>query len=227
MLKHNQKGAVNGQLIVIGLCIFLLIMTIAFGGWAFSSRQDYKNNVDKKIASAVKVAKEDESTAKDKEYAEKEKKPLRTYNGPAEYGAIVLMYPKTWSGYVSVNKEAQGTAPLVGYFYPGIVPSTSDDASRFALKVEVINDSYANVMEGISNFLESGGDKAPPTVTPYSLPKVPKSIGVKLTGNLPDEKAGAMVILPLRSQTIKISTEAQQFVSDFENNILPNFVFTP
>lgn len=227
MLKHNQKGAVDGTVIALGFCIFVLLLSIGFGAWAFSGRQDYKNNVDKKIAAAVTIAKKQESTAKDKEFVEKEKNPLRPYSGPAEYGGINLLYPKTWSGYVSINKDAQTTSPLLAYFYPAIVPSTDDAGNRFALKIEVSSEPYATVMDSINNFIESSGEKTPPTVTPYALPKVPKTIGTKLTGNLPDDKNGEMIILPLRSQTIKISTEAQQFVPDFEKIILPNFSFTP
>ncbi|MEI8338583.1 MAG: hypothetical protein WCF91_01490 [bacterium] len=227
MLKHNQKGAVDGVMIALGFCIFVLLLSIGFGTWAFMGRQDYKNNVDKKISAAVKIGKQQESTAKDKEFAEKEKNPLRPYNGPFEYGNINLLYPKTWSGYVSINKDAQTTSPLIGYFYPSIVPSTDDAGNRFALKIEVTSEPYATVMDSISNFVESSGDKTPPTLSPYALPKVPKTIGTKVSGNLPGDKDGEMIILPLRSQTIKISTEAQQFVPDFEKIILPNFVFTP
>src|SRR4051794_27631814 len=100
MSKLNQVGAVNSLLLSLIIAAVLLVGALAFGGWAFSSRQDYKDNTDAKIAKAVEIAKQQESSRKDVEFKEKEKQPLRTYNGPDAYGGIALQYPKTWSGYV-------------------------------------------------------------------------------------------------------------------------------
>jgi len=36
-----------------------------------------------------------------------------------------------------------------------------------------------------------------------------------------------MILLPLRDKTLKISTESQQFVGDFDNIILANLKFVP
>jgi hypothetical protein len=193
MYKHNQRGFANGLVVGLILAVLLLFVSLGFGYWAFSGRQDYENNVDQKIASAVKIAKQEESTAKDKQFVEDEKKPLKTYNGPSQLGAITVLYPKTWSGYVVQANDNNNSSPLLGYFYPGVVPSVSDTNSRFALKIEIVNSSYSTVMDTINNFLQSN-DKVPPSVTPYSLPKVPTTIGVKMVGNLPDDKQGEMII---------------------------------
>jgi hypothetical protein len=107
------------------------------------------------------------------------------------------------------------------------VPSISSPASLFAVRIQVVGQPYDQVLATITNQLKSSSNSVPPTYTPYALPKVPKAIGVKLVGTLPDQKQGEMVILPLRSQTIKIWTESDQFKADFENNILPNFSFVP
>lgn len=230
MLRQNQTGAVNGVAISLVLAILLLVGALAFGGWAYGSRQDYKNNTDAKIAAAVTVAKQQEASAKDKAFAEAEKNPLKTYNGPEAFGSIVMQYPKTWSGYIVEAGDGNNGAQLDGYFYPGIVPSVSNQASAFALRMQVVDQSYSEVVKG----LERGGnsDEAPPVVAPYALPKVPKVVGVKVDGILPlsngnDSKTGSMVILPLRSQTIQLWTEGSQFINDFNNIILPNFSFSP
>ena len=180
MLKHNQKGAVDGVMIALGFCIFVLLLSIGFGTWAFMGRQDYKNNVDKKISAAVKIGKQQESTAKDKEFAEKEKNPLRPYNGPFEYGNINLLYPKTWSGYVSINKDAQTTSPLIGYFYPSIVPSTDDAGNRFALKIEVTSEPYATVMDSIAILWSLAGIKHHQHCLRTLCQKCPKQSALKL-----------------------------------------------
>lgn len=235
MIKHNQDGAVNGLAVSLVLTILLLIGAIVFGVWAYGGRQDYKNNVDAKIAAAVTVAKQQEASAKDKAFAEAEKNPLKTYHGPEAAGSIVLMYPKTWSGYVadatsSDNSGGSGNAILDGYFYPGVVPSVNNQGSVFALRLQVLNQSYSDIVKNLNG---SNNSDNPPTVSPYALPKVPKVVGVRVDGSLPisgnngDDKTGSMVILPLRSQTIELWTEGNQFLGDFTSIILPNFSFSP
>lgn len=226
MIKHNQDGAVNGLVISFVFAVLLLIGAVAFGAWAYTSRQDYKDNTDAKVGAAVTIAKQQESSAKDAAFAQAEKNPLKTYNGPEAYGSIVLNYPKTWSGYVANASDSSSNGTLLnGYFYPGVVPSVSDQSSVFSLRLQVLSQSYAST---IKNLGQSGSNN-PRTVSPYALPKVPKVVGIEISGDLPDQdkKTGTMVILPLRSQTLKIWTEGNQFLGDFNNSILPNFSFSP
>jgi hypothetical protein len=232
MLQQNETGAVNGAVFSLVIAILLLVGAVAFGGWAFSSRQDYKNNTDAKIATAVTVAKQQEGTLKDAQFAQAEKDPLATYNGPEAYGSIVVRYPKTWSGYAAISNNGSGSsgnAAVDDYFYPGIVPSTTDQSSVFALRIQVLNQSFASVVKQIT---QSQSAANPPTVSPYVLPKVPSAVGVEINGTLPvtngtGNKTGIMVILPLRSETIEIWTEGSQFTGDFNNSVLPNFSFSP
>lgn len=224
-VRRNQQGAVSGLGISLALSIVLLIAVIGFAGWAFASREDYKNNVDQKIASAVTIAKQQESSRKDAQFAQDEKKPLRTYKGPEAYGSLRISYPKTWSAYV--DDTGKGTNVVDGYFNPDAVPSVSDPGSVFALRVQVLGQPYDQTVKNLSSLQQSDGTSVPPVITPYALPKVPKTIGVKITGKLPNQKQGEMVILPLRAQTLQIWSETAQFTPDLENNILPNFNFAP
>ncbi|HET7059792.1 MAG TPA: hypothetical protein VFH99_00520 [Candidatus Saccharimonadales bacterium] len=232
MIKHNQDGAASGLAVSLVLAIVLLVGAIAFGVWSFSGRQDYKNHTDAKIAAAVTVAKQQEGTAKDKQFAEEEKNPLKAYSGPQAYGSIILQYPKTWSGYVadSSSSDNNSTTPVDGYFHPGVVPSITDQASVFSLRLQVLSQSYSQTLTDLNSAQQS---QNPPTVKPYALPKVPNTVGVELTGTLPessngnDKKTGTMVILPLRSQTLELWTEGDQYTADFNNYILPNFTFSP
>jgi hypothetical protein len=220
MIKHNQDGAVNGLVISLVLAVLLLIGAISFGGWAFSSRQDYKNNTDAKAAAAAEVAVEAANKKKDKEFAEDYKKPFNVYKGPEAYGSIQVTFPKTWSGYV----DSDGNSPILdGYFAPNVVPSISDDANTFALRVQIVSESYTDVLNSFSSQQRDGRMK----VEAYALPKLPKIVGVKATGQLSENQKVVMVVLPLRSETLKIWTEGDQHVNDFNNYILPNFTFSP
>ena len=154
--------------------------------------------------------------------------PLRAYNGPEAYGSIVVNYPKTWSAYV--DDSGSSNTPVDGYFNPGTVPSIGNSTSSiFALRVQVLNQPYATVLQTYSS--QSSNQQNPVTITAYSLPKVPKAVGVELSGTLSNSGSkpvtGTMVILPLRANTLEIWTDGTQYLSDFNNNILPNFSFSP
>lgn len=221
MFKHNQDGLISGWLVSFILTFCLLIAAIVFAAWAYNGRQDYKTNVDAKVSAAVNQATQQESAKKDAEFAETAKNPLKLYQGPEAYGSLAVSYPKTWSGYV--DDTGNGSAPVDGYWAPGVVPSTDDQNAIFALRVQVIGQSYSEVLQTITS--QQQGGKV--SVKAYALPKFPNIVGIEATGQLEDKTTVTMVVLPFRSQTIKIWTEGTQYVNDFNNYVLPNFSFSP
>ena len=221
MNKHNQSGSINSLLFPCIVITLLFFVSAGFGVWAFAGRQDYKDNTDAKIASAVTVAQQVESTLKDRQFAEIEKQPLRTYSGPQAFGSLVVKYPKTWSAYVDAT--GAGNAQVDGYFNPGTVPALNVPSSLFALRVQVKAQSYSEVVNTIRDAQQSSGA----LISPFALAKVPNVIGIRVDGNYQDDKKGSLIILPLRDKTIEISTESSDYLADFNNNILPNFSFSP
>ncbi len=219
MKQLNQRGAIDVLLIPLVLVSVLFIGAAAFAYWAFNERQDYKNNSDQKVATAVSAAESRTQAADTKKFAEEAKNPLKKYIGPAAFGSVVVEYPKTWSSYVA-EEESQ---PLNGYFHPDFVPSAVNQGNTFALRVELVTQSYDQVLQQYASQTQQQAVK----ITPYSLPKVPSIVGARVEGKIGTNKDGAAVILPLRNMTLKISTESSQFVPDFNNIILPNMVFTP
>ena len=220
MIKHNQDGA-SGLLVPFILTVLLLLGAIGFGGWAFTSRNDFKNNVDEKIQSAEEATTQKESAIKDKQFAEESKNPLKTYSGPAAYGSLVINYPKTWSGYV--DESGTGSNPVDAYFNPGVVPVVGNQKSVFALHVRVLSQSYAQTIKSFASQQQAGKL----TVSAYALPKLPKVVGIQASGQISEGKVVTLIVLPLRSQTIEISTDGTQYVGDFNQYILPNFSFSP
>lgn len=225
MKKHfrlgNQAGVINALVLPLILLVVLLVAAVIFGVWAYGSRQDYKNNVDAKISTAVAAAKQSEGNAKEKEFAEREKNPLRTYTGPSEYGSISIQYPKTWSAYVA---DDGSSSPYVnGYFQPSVVPDTQSESSVFALRVQVIDSSYAQSLRAYADQVTAGKV----TVQPYSLPKVSSVVGARISGQLDSRKTGTKVLLPLRDKTLAIWTESAQYQPDFDNIIMANMSFEP
>lgn len=218
---RNQRGALNILLIPFIVLCLVVIGVGYFAFWAYGSRQDYKDNVDAKVVTASQAAVTKEDARKDAQFAEAEKQPLKTYNGPEAYGSLVIQYPKTWSSYVDSSGSGQGLVD--GYFYPGTVPAINDPNNNFALRIQVVNQTYSSVLQSFNGQQTSGKI----TATPYTLPKLPSIIGTRIEGIVQNNKQGSMVVLPLRSSTIKIWTEDKNYEDDFNNNILPNFTFSP
>ncbi len=221
-MKHNQNGAVSGVGISLVLVILLLIGAAGFGGWAFNSRQDYKNHTDAKVAVAVTAAKTQQTSADQARFAEEAKQPLTTYQGPEAFGSLLISYPKTWSAYI--DSTGNGNAQIDGYFAPGIVPAISAQGSVFALRVQVLSQAYTQAIQNFSSQQKNGKV----TISAYALPKLPKVVGIEVSGQLSNQgPTTTMVVLPLRSSTLEISTQGTTYLADFNNNVLPNFSFSP
>lgn len=218
----DERGELNVLLIPVILVSLLFVGAGAFAAWAYSGKQDYKNNVDTKISAAVATNKKVVQTADAQQFAEAAKKPLKTYVGPEAYGSLKVSYPKTWSGYVVASSDS-GDNPVDGYFYPDVVPSVTDNNSVFALRVQISAQSYSQALDQFSSQLEQNTV----TIVPYSLPKLSSVVGVRVDGQIAENKQGSMIILPLRDKTLQIWTESGSFLNDFNNNILPNITFSP
>ncbi len=220
MKKLNEKGAINGLLIPLILSVTFLLFAIAFGFWAFASRQDYKANVDEKIATAVEIAKKQTVAEKDNEFIEREKNPLKEYAGPSSFGSVKIKYPKTWGGYV--DEQGNGSVAIDAYFHPNFVPGVASDAS-YALRLQVVNRTFDEEARGFDSDVKQGKT----TAKPYVAVNVPNSIGLRFDGEIGSKKQGTLILIKMRDKTLKIWTEADQYKKDFTENVLANLTFSP
>lgn len=214
----------KGRLVlVISLVVFVLLFfgAAGFGFWAFGERNDYKNNVDKKITEATNKAVDASKAVQEKEFAEREKSPFKKYEGPEKYGSVIIKYPKTWSVYVDESGDAN--APLSGYFNPGYVPGIQAETSTFALRLEVTDEQYDEILKQYDDATQSGDVK----VTPIKAVNVKNVTGVRVDGQLEENKRGSIVIFPLRDKTLKLTVESEKYVNDFNEIILKNMSFSP
>ena len=218
-LKKQEVGGLNILLFPLILVTLLFVFSLVFGYWAYAGKQDYKNNVDKKITTAENIAVEQNSSKKDNEFLEKEKVPTRTYKGSELLGSITFNYPKTWSGY-----EQQTEKELKLMMQPGVVSSNTKTA--YSLRVEVLDTAYTNALSNLESSVKSGKLKA----SAFRLAKVPGVLGTRFDGEFESSNGatkGTLVVLPNREKSIKISTESLEGVGDFNNIILPSFTFSP
>lgn len=219
-LSGNSRG--NALLVPVILLALLFIGATVFAVWAFGGRQDYKNSVDAKIASAVAANTQKVQAADAKQYAEAAKNPLKTYTGPDAYGSVKVSYPKTWSLYVDTTDS---NTPLDAYFHDDYVPSTQSNQT-YDLRVQVVASSYSSQLQNYQSVVTTGNAK----VVPYALPKVPSVSGSEITGQIQPSDPnsnGTMILLPLRDKTLKIWTESPSYMANFTTYILPNLTFSP
>lgn len=224
MFTRDQQGSAASIAVIAVLAILLAAVSV-FAFSAYSAGQDYKSNSDKKAAEAVEAAKKSQAQELQAKFDEEAKKPNLNYKGPVAYGSVSFDYPKTWSAYVDEGDDR----PINGYFHPKIVPAI-DSATAYALRVELVNTAYADVVEQYNSLVTAGKLKSRAYIPPKMENTANVLPGLKLEGDLGDSQAaknGQMVIIQVRDKTLKIYAESSEFLGDFNNTILPSLIFSP
>lgn len=216
-----SKGPSNMKwvLICVVLGVFFLVSLI-FGFWAFGQMQDYKNNSDKKSAVAVTKAEAVQEEKLKAEFAEQEKSPYKTYQSAADFGAVKIVYPKTWGAFV--DESQQGSSPVNGFFNPNFVPNTGGNLP-IALRVQVSSKAYAQSIKEFDSAVRTGTL----TAQPVTLEQVKGVTGMRYDGKVTAKYNGSLIVFPLRDKTLKIWTENPGNVADLNNIVLKNLTFTP
>ncbi|MEK7472142.1 MAG: hypothetical protein AAB624_02740 [Patescibacteria group bacterium] len=218
-MRLNQRGSIQSSALTVGFAV-LFVASTAFGIWAFMGRADYKNNSDKKSATAVATAKEEQKATDEADFLEREKQPYETFDGPSEFGSIKIVYPKTWELYVDVKTTGSGTS-VDGYAHPIYVPGVQSDTA-FALRFQVIGDDYTSLLKQYESSTKNGSV----TVAPFRAVLVDSVLGARIDGEITTKRTGSVVLLPLRDKTLKIWTESNAYTADFDE-ILANLSFSP
>lgn len=216
MHKLDQRGELLIPLVIV---TGFLVGSVGFGIWAFMGRQDYRNNVDQKIAEAVEVAEENLAIKKDAEFAESYKLPNITYKGPSAFGTLTIIYPKTWSNYV--NEKGTGGIPVDGIMHPSYV-SADDNGVNYALRYQVSERQYEQELRAFDAKVKNGRV----STEAFRLPSQQDILGARIEGEITSRKQGVLILLPLRDKTVKIWTEGSEFRADFEK-ILAQATFIP
>lgn len=216
----NHSGKRFNPLVVVTVALALLLIgALGFGVWAYGVAQDYRRNVNEKVNAQLAEAVSAAEAAKEAEFAEREKHPLKEYRGPAAFGSVVVKYPKTWSAFVT---ETSGGTPVDGYFHPNFVPGTAS-GTAFALRVEIISQEYAQVLQRF----EAAARRGEVSVTVLRLANVPNVTGARVHGQIERDRRGSVALFPLRDKTLRLTTQSEQFLRDFNDIILANLQFSP
>ncbi len=215
----NRESGISTPIVLVAVFVTLFVGSSAFGFWAFTERQDYKNNVEKKVADASTLAVQKAETAKEADFVEREKAPYQSYVGPATYGSLSFSFPKTWSVY-QVDKDS-GTV-LDVYANPRVVPGVASN-QLYAFRVEIVSNTYDQEVKKFSSSIASGKL----TAQAFRLTALPDTLGLRVEGEISSKTQGIMILLPLRDKTIKLFTESQDSFSDFNDIIIPSLTFIP
>lgn len=215
-MNDNNPNS-QGNIVVVVILGVTLLLSLIFGFWSFTGMQDYKNNAQKKIDAAVEKQIKITSDEKDAEYAEKDKSPVKVFSGSATFGSVSVDHPKTWSVY----QDNSSNSPVNVFFGPNFV--SSDKSALNALRIQVLESSYSQELDR----LEKDVEKGLMTASAFRATKVPDVLGVRLDGEVSKDIKGSIILLPLRDKTIKIWTESEQFLPDFDNFVVPSISFVP
>ncbi len=217
----KPKGHSHLGWILTLVALFLLLLgALGFGLWAFSERSTYKDKTDAVVAKEVELAVKKNTSEKENEFLEREKSPYREYIGSNQFGSVTIKYPKTWAAYIA--EKDSGPKLIDGYLHPSYVKAL-DSGTSFALRVELLDQHYDEELKKMESRVKAGKV----TITPFRAAKVPQILGSRLEGEIENGKKESMIMLPIRDKVLKISTQADQFVKDFNDIILPNLVFVP
>lgn len=213
----RETGAVHPLLVST---IIFAVFTVAFGGfaiWAFVNYTDQRDNVDRKVESAVTEAKKVQSQADEKIFLEREKQPYTQFVGPDDLGHVTFSYPKTWSMYVAKD-GASGTV-YEAYFHPVSVPAVST-AQSYAARIVVSDATYEASLKTYESAVKKGDLKSSPiTVNGFS--------GIRLDGTFSKTRQGSAVLFKIRDKTLAIFTDATTFQGDFNEVIVKSLDFNP
>lgn len=214
-------GAKNVFIIVI--LVVLLAAALGFGGWAYSQMLNYKNNTDKKINAALAAAK----TAQTKEVQDAfDKANTKQFQGSSTYGSVSFSYPKAWSAYVDTSSTSE---PINAYFHPDQVPGVSGHTA-YALRVELVASDYSQLLQQYSGAVKQGTITSKAYMPPKLNGVANAQPGTLLSGQIntnDSTQRGSMLIIRVRDKTLKISTQSNDYLNDFNNIILTSLSFAP
>lgn len=216
VVEDNKMDLIK-NIALIALGVIALILGILF----VLKLKDYNElsaDIDGKIAMSTAEAVDENSAKLEKEFAEREKSPLRSFTGPEDYGALSFDYPKTWGIYV--DSDASKGGDYVAYFNPVQIDPLSDKASVYALRLTITNTSFEKTVAKYQNLLsQKKTNLSMNTIT------VNGTVANHYSGTIPGtDFNGYIVIIKIRDKSAILQTDSYLFEADY-NKLLDSIQF--
>lgn len=208
--KKDNSGLIKTIVIII---VSLIAATfIGLFVWMFLQYNEARDDVQGQIDEAVLEAKDELAAKLEAEFLEREKYPLKTFSGPADYGQLTFEYPRTWSVYVAADAASGGD--FSAYFNPNQVEAISRDSIN-ALNVTILDKSFDDVVAEYQRAMER--DNSGLTVETITVNGFTAN---RYSGRIPNtELSGYIVIFKIRDKTAVLQTDSVLFKEDFDNLI--------
>lgn len=216
MARSNQVGSVNSLL--VASCLLGVMATVMAGGfaWSYMNYMDQKNNVDAKVATAVKVAEAAQAKKLEAGFIEREKQPTVRFNGPDDLGHVTFNYPKTWSVYIEDDGK---TGSYEAYLNPGVVPTVAA-TQPYATRVVIEDRLYETTLKSYEALVKKGTLKSTPIT-------INGQTGVRLDGEFTKQRTGSAVVFKVRDKTLTIASDSTTFRADFDSIVVGSLSFNP
>lgn len=202
-----QHGGVSGWMIAAICAITLFLATSVLSVWLLIAYTEQKSDVNGKINLAVAAGVKKQSEEDEVKFQESYKNPKIEFVGPSEYGRVSFMYPKTWSVYI--DKDGSDRKDYMAYLHPVSVPSISNSENRFAMRLEILNRNFDDILKQYEAQLKKGELKS--SNTEYN-----GIAATRLDGAFSKDLRGSVVLMKVRDKTIRVSTDADTFKPDFD-----------
>ena len=202
--KQKGRGSVAEAILLVIVCL-VAVAAIIFAVYFYLQWNEAQMNVDGKIAAAEAVAREDQQTIDEANFAEREKQPNLEFVGPGDYGSLSFRYPRTWSVYVA--KDASGGGDFEAYFNPGQVNEVSETSIN-ALRLTIYNRRIEEVRTSYDSLVSAGNL----TMSVFSVGDI---TGDRFEGAFNEDIVGSMVMFKINDKTVVLRADAGVFKSDF------------
>lgn len=198
-----------GQLIALIVLCVLFIIAGAFAVWSYRNYLEASSDLEAKIDQAVVDAKKKQSDIDEKQFAEREKLPVRKFASPDDLGRVSFSYPKTWSVYESTPRT--GTTYKV-YFHPTVVPTLAASSNKYAMRLTILQGAYDDYVKSYEKLVKDG------KITSSAVSAGGVS-GTRFDGDFNDKLRGSVVLFKIRDKVLIIRTDLESSRKDFDSVI--------
>ena len=200
-----------GLTTVAFICLFIYFL---------NQYNEVNTDIQSQIDVAVADAKDEQYQKDQKDFAEREKYPYKTFAGPVDYGELSFKYPKTWSVYIA-SDLLKTSGDFEAYLNPGEVELTTSKNSLYGLRVKIRDKAFETVVAEYQKALE----KKNSNLSVESITLKNGATANKYTGTIPNtEFSGYIIVFKIRDKTAILQTDSILFESDF-NKILDSVTF--
>ncbi|MCL1840063.1 hypothetical protein FWF89_03700 [Candidatus Saccharibacteria bacterium] len=209
-IPEPKRG--KGSIIEIIILILVSLIAVAAAGFAvyfYLQWDESRTNVEGQIAEAVAIARADERQIAEEIFAEREKEPNRRFTGPADYGSLSFMFPRTWSVYIA--RDASIGGDFEAYLHPGEVSEVGQSTIN-ALRVSIINQPIDTVRMMYDAMATTGQLK-------QSVFQNATITGDRFEGEFNQDITGIMIMFKINDKTAILRTDAMIFRNDFDKLI--------